>query len=141
MKDIEGLEGLYAVTEDGRVWSYPKKGARHNGRFCKMHMTRKGYSCVSLRKTMHATVHRLVAKAFIPNPLHLPEVNHKNGVKTDNRVENLEWCTSSENKRHSLRIGTAGMKLTFEKAGQIRKLYVEGEKQNAIAKMFGIDQG
>src|SRR3990167_8090173 len=51
------------------------------------------------------SVHRIIASTFIPNPLQLPQVNHKNGIKTDNRIENLEWCTQSQNIRHSYSMG------------------------------------
>lgn len=99
-KPVEGYEGRYSVTDDGRV-----VGPR--GRPLVPHINRKtGYSQLVLRingKASLALVHRLVAEAFIPNPYGKPTVNHKNGDKTDNRAENLEWATRSENMRHAYR--------------------------------------
>jgi hypothetical protein len=98
-RDIEGYEGLYMVSNFGRVVSF--QGC--NPRIMKLGMTHKGYQCVGLQKEkQHKTcvVHRLVAKAFIPNPDNLPQVNHKDECKTNNRVDNLEWCTDKYNHNY-----------------------------------------
>lgn len=89
--------GLYAITEDGKVWSSKRSI------WLKLGTHKDGYRVVLLRqnkKYKYEYVHRLVAKTFIPNPLQLPQVNHKNFVPDDNRVENLEWCDSRFNTKH-----------------------------------------
>ena len=98
MRDIKGYEGRYAITSDGRVWSHRSQ------RFRSLRTTKKGYLTVGLSKPGEKMrtifVHKLVADAFIPNPNKRPQINHINEIKTDNRVENLEWCTAYENMHH-----------------------------------------
>jgi HNH endonuclease/NUMOD4 motif-containing protein len=109
VKDIPGYEGLYAITNEGQVWSYPKgmpNGMGHSGCWLRLHPHSAGYWRVTLTKDgkhRQFTVHRLVAKTYLPSPeLH---VNHKNGNKRDNRVENLEWVTTKENFYHAINSG------------------------------------
>ena len=99
------------------------------------------------RKHFNKLVHRLVAEAFIPNPNNLPQVNHKNedGEKTNDHFKNLEWSTVQENMKHALLNGFIGRgsnrynsKLKEQDVVKIRSLFEKGEKQNKLAKMFGI---
>lgn len=105
-------EDLYLVSSQGRIWlrSHPAADGRMmSARLvkCKPHK-KDGYVRFNFKyKGAHQckTLHRAVAEAFIPNPNNLPQINHINGDKTDNRVENLEWCTASENQKHALANG------------------------------------
>lgn len=97
IKDIKGYEDLYAITTFGRVWSYK------NQKFLRPGLDKDGYQLVNLcvnYKKRTFKVHRLVAEAFIPNPDGKPQVNHKDEVKTNNSVSNLEWATIKENVNH-----------------------------------------
>jgi hypothetical protein len=110
-KDIKGYEGQYQVSNLGMVRSITRKtnyGNNHNGSYkgvlLKPQNNHGGYLQVKLsngkNKSKTKTIHRLVAMTFIDNPLKKPCVNHINEIKTDNRVENLEWCTQKENMNH-----------------------------------------
>ena len=106
-KDIEGYEGLYQVSNLGRVKSLGNgKSNRCKCIIMKTTINHKGYPMIRLCKDgvgKGFSVHRLVAQAFIPNPNNLPQVNHKDEVKTNNYVNNLEWCTNEYNHNYGTR--------------------------------------
>lgn len=135
-KDVKGYEGLYQVSNYGRVKSvdrlvdYKSKGGRMFKRIVKGTILKpKGnpkYLGLTLSKNGQFTtvyVHRLVAEAFLPNPCNLPEVNHKDENPKNNRVENLEWCTKIENVRY----GTGILRSACTRSKKIAQYTESGE--------------
>lgn len=132
---LKDYENLYEITKNGIIRRIAYDTNRiHNTYKNKLPMIIKqqpdkdGYMRITLRKNEKVNiipVHRLVARTFIPNPENKEQVNHKNGIKNDNRVENLEWVTSSENIRH--RIDVLGVTLKNKKGSKIvQQLDMEG---------------
>lgn len=160
-KDIKGYEGLYKIHEDGTILAAPKTwycghgsgSMRTDGeRVVSSHKNQEGYIKVNLRKegkVKMMSVHRLLAVAFIPNPENLPMVNHIDGVKTNNAIENLEWCTNRDNILHAVRTGLLVQKkgeeskcrtITDEKALEIHNAYLQEPNSASIARRFGLSR-
>lgn len=116
VKEVLGYEGLYLIDSIGNVVSMPRQqGSRFVNQYKILgtKINRLGYKEVALSKdgkTKTVLLHRLLAIHFIPNPENLPCVNHKNGIKADNRLENLEWCSKSYNTKHAYQNNLGGFK-------------------------------
>lgn len=105
-RDIEGYEGLYQVSNLGRVKSLKYRGHEGCIGILTPRLDGKEYETVALYKggkVRNTKIHRLVAQAFIPNPNNYPQVNHKDEDKTNNNVDNLEWCTNEYNHNYGTR--------------------------------------
>lgn len=145
-KDIEGYEGYYEISNMGQVRSTSYKGIK----ILKPSKTKNGYLnvilCVKQIKT-HKLVHRLVAETFLENPLNLEQVNHINGNKEDNSVDNLEWCTQEYNNYHAYNNNLLNRyedrpeaKLTKEKVLSIPKLIEQGATTDDLKNLFQVSR-
>lgn len=144
-RPIPGYEDIYDISSMGSVYS------RKFRKTMALNLERKGYVSVELwkeGKNKRCKVHRLVAITFIPNPDNKRTVNHINSIRSDNRVDNLEWATQSENIIHAFKYGNKDQhgerhshnKLTESQVREIRKL--KGNKtQQQIAEMFNVSRG
>jgi len=142
-KKIKDYEN-YSVSDMGNVRrDVGGKGLCKDGRILKPRFNTKGYGKVLLSqegKTHNGFLHRLVSIAFIPNPNNLEQVNHKNGIKSDNRVENLEWVSPSENVKHSLKNGLQPTKYSEIEILEVINLRNSGLTQQKISDLTGIER-
>lgn len=102
---VPGFEKQYAISKDGVVISYPNP-THKNIKILKNVISKNGYPCTQFtvgRKYKRFYIHRLLAKIFIPNPENKPQVNHKNSIRSDHSIQNLEWCSIAENSRYQLK--------------------------------------
>lgn len=143
-KDVVGYEGYYQVSNYGRVKSIQRsvwngKGYFiNNGKILKQAKNKKGYPIVYLSKNAKQktiTVHRLVALAFIPNSFKKPQVNHIDGNKENNYVENLEWCTNQENQEHAVKHGLNDHSL-YQSGKKPKPVYQIDIKTNEVIAMY-----
>lgn len=144
-KDVVDFGGYYEVSSLGRIRSVSRIVTVGNRSWVMPSKIRKasknkyGYLIINFRvggENTTCILHRVVAKAFIPNPNHLPEVNHKNGIKSDNNILNLEWVTSKDNVKHAWvnklikkpRHGpyNSKAKMSYEKITELKTLYDSG---------------
>jgi len=151
---VKGYEGLYEVSNYGRIKSCKRivPHGRHGTfelkeKYLKIQKEKAGYVTCALcinGKAKRFKIHRLIALSFIPNPTNKADINHKNGIKTDNRIENLEWCTSSENQRHALNNGLKipkygtmhhSTKLTIN---EVKEIFKSGQSCMKLSKKYNI---
>lgn len=151
---ISGFEEAYEISDHGRVKSKPRSAGKRRypvrERILRPGLHTFGYPFVCLfhggRKAT-VKIHRLVTLAFIPNPLNLPLVNHKDSNPANNHYSNLEWSDHKHNSQHALVNGRmennrqSMAKLSWEKVGEIRSLSATGMSNTAIARLFDVTQG
>lgn len=156
-KYVDGFNNVYQVSNTGKVKSLDhivtskdNKSRLQKGRFLKSSINHKGYIRYSLSingKRFNFSAHRLVAISFIPNPLNKTQVNHKNGIKTDNNVDNLEWVDNKENIIHAYKNGLIKCnlgekhhmsKLTNKQVEDIRLKRCNGFTLKNLSKEYGI---
>jgi hypothetical protein len=157
MRDVVGYEGLYGVTEEGAVIAYARTWKSGNGTVrshdqfeLAKEFDRAGYLDVTLTKNgkaRHASVHRIVATAYIPNPRNLSQINHKDGIKSNSNAGNLEWCTPLENSQHAIAHGLVKnlrgrdhpqARLTEDQVRNIRARAKAGETNAEISSLFDV---
>ena len=149
---VVGFEGLYMVSSFGKVMSVPVNQIRRGSSYKKPgmevlhHDNGRGYRSISLYKdgVQHqTTVHRLVAQAFIPNPKNLPQINHKDGDKSNNNVYNLEWVTAKENMAHA--VDELGLDLAYDRrlfsAEEVVAIRDDDRTGRQIAQEYGTSSG
>lgn len=153
-RKIPGYEGLYEVSNDGRVrsWKNGSWGRAGKPKELSQNITETGYPMLSLCRDgvpRKVTVHRLVTEAFISNPENKPCINHLDGDRANNHVNNLEWCTYAENNQHAYDTGAADRRgegqprsiLTEREVIEIREKYVPRVVTQAdLAKEYNVSR-
>ena len=166
LKDIDEISGFeeikgfygYVINRNGKIRSidrftyhprFENKKQFVEGKELKKQIDKDGYETIGLRKNNKLyvkRVHRLVAETFIQNPKNYPIINHKNSIRNDNRVDNLEWCNNSMNQKHSFMSGrrnTCGEnhshnKLTEKDVMEIITLFINGMNKRQISKKYNV---
>jgi|LGVF01.2.fsa_nt_gb hypothetical protein len=149
--DVKEYEKYLEIKIDGTIRSKPrwlkyercgkKRQEWYKGKILKPHKDKDGYLRISIKinnKSINLIVHRLLLQTFVSNPLNKPQVNHKNGIKDDNRIENLEWVTNKENQYHAKINGLIHTpKIPNELVQKIKDKYSTGKyTQRDLAKEY-----